>query len=108
MIRKALDAGVELRFMDGQLKVTGRRGAVEVWAPLLRPHKQELIRWFTRPAANEVEPATDRGAWHELADAYHRHHFACASCQAAGRGARYGQRCGVGQSLWSPYTQSAP
>lgn len=108
MIRKALDAGVELRFMDGQLKVTGRRGAVEVWAPLLRPHKQELIRWFTRPAANEVEPPTDRGAWHELADAYHRHHFNCASCQAAGRGTRYGLRCAVGISLWIPYTQSAP
>ena len=39
LIRKALDPGVEMRFVDGQLKVTGKRKAVECWAPRLRQHK---------------------------------------------------------------------
>ena len=46
----------------------------------------------------------DPGAWHELADAYHTHHFKCPTCQAAGRGIRYGLRCGTGAALWSGYT----
>lgn len=43
LIRKALDHGIELRFVDGQLKVTGKRSAVTAWAPKLREHKDELI-----------------------------------------------------------------
>lgn len=108
LIRAALDAGVEVRIVDGQLKVRGRRGAVETWAPQLRPHKQALIRWFTRPAANEIEPPIDRGAWHELADEYRRHHFTCRTCQAAGRGVLHGLRCGTGAALWTTYTSAAP
>jgi len=104
LIRTALDAGVELRLVDGQLKVSGRRKAVELWAPTLRQHKADLICWFGQPAANEPEPPSDPGAWHELAAAYYAHHFKCPTCQAAGRGARYGLRCGTGAALWSAYT----
>jgi hypothetical protein len=39
--------------------------------------------------------------WQPLADAYHLHHFACATCIASGKG--YGLRCGVGASLWASY-----
>jgi hypothetical protein len=38
--------------------------------------------------------------WKELAAAYHAHHFNCPTCIAAGRGSRYGQRCGAGMALW--------
>ena len=34
---------------------------------------------------------------------YHAHHFNCPTCIAAGRGSRYGQRCGAGMALWSGY-----
>jgi len=42
-------------------------------------------------------------AWRVLSEAYYQHHFKCPQCQAAGRGSRYGQRCGVGASLWIKY-----
>lgn len=62
-----------------------------------------------RLAANDPEPPQDPAAWRELAQAYHAHHFNCQTCQAAGRGAMYGLRCGVGASLWTKYTnQSTP
>jgi len=36
-----------------------------------------------------------------LAQAYHRHHFSCATCIAAGM--RYGERCPTGLRLWRAY-----
>jgi len=55
----------------------------------------------TPPAA-----ATDPNAWRVLSAAYHAHHFACHVCIAAGRGAQYGLRCGVGAALWVAYQES--
>ena len=98
-IRKALDPGVEMRFVDGQLKVTGKRKAVECWAPRLRQHKAELIEALQAP-----EPVMD---WRELDRAYLAHHVMCKTCQAAGRGRTYGLRCGVGAALWSSYSTAA-
>lgn len=40
---------------------------------------------------------TDKGR----AQAYHRHHLACRTCQAAGIG--HGQRCADGRALWQSY-----
>ena len=40
-------------------------------------------------------------SWRELAEAYHQHHFACKTCQAAGQGR--GLRCGAGAALWTSY-----
>jgi hypothetical protein len=58
-------------------------------------------------AANDLspppEPSPDPNAWRELAQAYHAHHFSCPVCIAAGRGAVYGLRCGVGAALWINY-----
>lgn len=51
----------------------------------------------------DPEPPADPQAWHELAQAYHAHHFHCHQCQAAGRGIQYGRRCGVGLALWNDY-----
>ncbi len=52
---------------------------------------------------NEPEPHSEPGAWRELAAAYSSHHFACPTCQAAGRGTQYGMRCGTGSALWGVY-----
>ena len=49
----------------------------------------------------QPEPPTDPNAWRELAAAYHLHHFKCSACIAAGRGAVYGLRCGMGAALWT-------
>ena len=97
LVRAAFDAGVELRFSDGRLRVTGKRSAVESWAPRLRPHRQRLIESLRPP----MEPTLID--WKPLAEAYHQHHFGCAICIAAGRGTRYGLRCGTGAALWSAY-----
>jgi hypothetical protein len=52
------------------------------------------------------EPPADPNAWRELAAAYHLHHFTCSTCIAAGRGAVYGLRCGVGAALWIAYSDA--
>ena len=96
LIRKALDAGIELQFVDGQLKVTGKRKAVECWASKLRENKAALIA-----ALQPCEPAAID--WRELDRAYQLHYNNCPTCIFAGRGARYVLRCGTGAALWSLY-----
>ncbi len=95
LIRAALDAGVELRFVDGKLKVTGKRKAVECWASKLRENKAALIE-----ALQPCEPAAVD--WREADRVYQLHHFNCPTCIAAGRG--YGLRCGTGSVLWAAYS----
>lgn len=58
-------------------------------------------RVMAMPGAKEEGPPPD---WRVLDKAYLLHHMACAVCQAAGRGAHYGPRCGTGASLWSAYS----
>lgn len=99
LIRAALDAGVELRFVDGHLRCIGKRSAVAAWAPRLRQHKAQLIEALCPPP---TETAVD---WRELDRAYLTHHAQCITCQAAGRG--YGLRCGAGLALWTAYAESA-
>ena len=45
----------------------------------------------------------DPNAWGLPAIAYNTHHFTCLTCIAAGRGASYGLRCGIGMTLWTAY-----
>jgi len=99
LIRKALDSGVELTLIDGAVKVTGHRAAVQQWRDQLRQHKAEIFARLS--AANDPEPPPDPTAWRELAQEYDRHHFSCPACIAAGQGR--GLRCGVGASLWTAY-----
>ncbi len=103
LYRQAIAAGVTLRLVDGKVKVRGTARALAELVPQLRLHKAELIEALRREAANEPEPPAWPGAWRELAAEYHSHHFACPTCQAAGRGTQYGFRCGVGASLWNIY-----
>lgn len=53
-----------------------------------------------RPRAPWLSPSEQVAA-----DAYHAHHFACAQCQAGGRG--YSQRCSAGAGLWNQYQVAA-
>ncbi len=101
------DAGFSLSLTPaGGLAVSPASKLTPVLRDVIRNGKADLIRWFSQLAANEPEPPADPSTWRELADEYHRHHFACHTCQAAGRGARYGLRCGVGASLWSEYSKT--
>ncbi|WP_299146740.1 hypothetical protein [uncultured Comamonas sp.] len=100
LIRRALDAGIELQFVDGRLKVTGKRAAIAAWTPTLREHREHLLEALKPPPS--PTPAVD---WRPLARAYHQHHFCCATCIAAGKG--YGLRCGAGTALWTAYTAAA-
>ena len=108
LIRAALDAGVELQFIDGKLIAVGKRAAIAKMAEPIRAGKADLIRWFTQTPANElsVEPRPDPASWHDLDRAYQAHHVNCKFCQAAGRGAIYGKRCAVGITLWQMYSAS--
>ena len=52
------------------------------------------------PTPSTFEKPAD---WHALDTAYLAHHFNCPTCIAAGRGSRYGLRCGAGAALWRAY-----
>jgi len=55
-----------------------------------KPPKQTFMDW--------------QDTWLNLDRAYQAHHFKCSTCIAAGRGAVYGLRCGVGAALWRAYS----
>lgn len=104
LIEQAKGAGVELRLVDGKVRVRGATDAVERLLPLLRQHKKDLICWLSAKRLFR-----QRGPWltdlqQTAAQAYHRHHFACPQCKAAGRGDQYCTRCAVGLALWSDYS----
>jgi hypothetical protein len=96
LIRKALDAGIELQFVDGEIKVIGKRKVVENWASKLRENKAALIA--------ALQPRAPSFDWREADRVYQLHHFTCATCIAAGRG--YGLRCGTGSVLWAAYSEA--
>ena len=98
------DAGFSLSLApDGGLAVTPASKLTPELRDIIRTKKAELIHWFTPLAANEIELPADPSTWHELAAAYMSHHFACPTCQAAGRGKHYSLRCGTGSALWTAY-----
>ena len=102
-------AGLNLSLAPaGGLAVTPSSHLTAELRDLIHCSKALLIDWLT--ATND---ATDHGLgppenpvdWHELAAAYQVHHFHCPICIAAGRGSRYGPRCGTGAALWRAYLE---
>ncbi len=56
-------------------------------------------------------PFRQRGPWltgteQSAGRNYDAHHFNCHSCIAAGLGKQYGNRCAIGQALWTAYAGS--
>jgi hypothetical protein len=110
LIRQAQASGVALLLVDGKVKARGPREAVARLLAPLREHRLELADALqaetmgplpSKPAGEATEPTN----WHTLDAAYLKHHFACPTCIAAGRGDRYGFRCGVGAALWRAYCE---
>jgi hypothetical protein len=105
LIRQAQASGIELRLVGGKVKAIGPREAVARLIEPLRQHR-EVLTHALQSELQEASPATppaDPVDWHALDAAYLAHHFNCPTCIAAGRGSRYGQRCGVGMALWRAY-----
>lgn len=108
LIREAQASGIELRLVGGKVKAIGPREAVDRLIEPLREHKLALVcalqveQLETLPALSLAHP-TNPPDWHALDAAYNAHHFNCPTCIAAGRGSRYGLRCGVGTALWRAY-----
>jgi hypothetical protein len=108
VLAQLADAGLNLSLAPaGGLAVAPSSHLTDDLRALIRSSKAMLIDWLT--AANEAasqapNPPEDPSDWKELAAAYHAHHFNCPICIAAGRGPRYGQRCGVGMALWRAYS----
>lgn len=101
-IRKVLESGIELSLVDGAVKIFGHRTVVHQWRDQLRAYKAEIYQYLN--AAKYPEPPQDPATWHELAEAYHLHHFACAKCCGAWQGR--GLRCVAGTALWATYQTS--
>ena len=103
LIRQAQESGVSLRLVGGKVKACGPRQSVTLWLDRLRQHRAALVK------ALRAEPAVpDPASWSVLDAAYQAHHFSCPTCIAAGRGSRYGLRCGAGMALWRAYSEGAP
>ena len=107
VLAQLVDAGLNLSLASaGGLAVAPSRHLTAELRNLIRSSKAMLIDWLTA-AQEAASRASDTPAnpqdWIELATAYHAHHFNCPTCIAAGRGSRYGQRCGAGMALWRVY-----
>lgn len=108
LIRQAQASGVALRLVGGKVKAIGPREAVTRLLEPLREHREALTQALQAdvPAAPPVAPEDGGPAdWHALDAAYLAHHFNCPTCIAAGRGGRYGLRCGTGAALWRTYSE---
>ena len=108
LIRQAQASGVARRLVGGKVKASGPREAVARLLVPLREHRAELADALQaeplKPLPSAVtDAATEPADWHALDAAYLAHHFNCATCIAAGRGSRYGLRCGTGAALWRAY-----
>ena len=110
LIRQAQASGVALRLVGGKVKASGAREAVARLLVPLREHRAALADALqaepieqlpSNPEDAAPGPAAD---WYALEAAYQAHHFNCPTCIAAGRGSRYGLRCGTGAALWRAYT----
>lgn len=97
LMREAKASGIELRLVGGKVKAIGPREAVARLLVPLREHKAALVNALREVAVDAID-------WRALDVAYTMHHFNCPTCIAAGRGARYGLRCGVGMALWRAYS----
>ena len=130
IIETASAAGLKLSLAPaGGLAVRPASKITPALRDLIRTAKNDLVRWFEQqaipkevllleyqlysrlapppaPPAPPPEPQADPSTWRELGAAYNAHHVNCVVCQAAGRGTRYGLRCGVGSSLWISYQSS--
>lgn len=110
VVAQLTDAGLNLSLAPaGGLAVAPSSHLTADLRDLIRSSKAQLIDWLT--AANDTacqapDPPDDPVDWKELAAAYHAHHFKCPTCIGAGRGSRYGQRCGAGMALWRAYAES--
>ena len=106
LIRQAQASGVALRLVGGKVKASGPREAVARLLVPLREHRAELadaLQVEPSPGAT-LDTTPESTDWHALDAAYLAHHFNCPTCIAAGRGSRYGQRCGAGMALWRAYS----
>ena len=108
VVAQLADAGLNLSLAPaGGLAVAPSSHLTADLRALIRSSKALLIDWLT--AANDADshapdPPDNPLDWKELAAAYHAHHFNCPTCIAAGRGSRYGMRCGTGAALWRAYS----
>ncbi len=121
LYRRASEAGITLRLVEGKVKASGSNKALAGLVPELRAHKAEIVALLSREAVNDpgsAEPSAPTisensakqtfmehaDTWRELDRAYQSHHFKCLTCKAAGLG--YGLRCGTGAALWTTYSDA--
>ena len=98
------DAGLTVSLVtNGGLGVSPASRLTDDLRTLIRDNKPFLLDWLTAANDPAPEPPADPNAWRELSEAYNAHHVDCHACIAAGRGTRYGLRCGAGAALWINY-----
>lgn len=111
LIRQAQASGVALRLVGGKVKAIGPREAVARLLEPLREHRAALADALQAEPVEALPNAPTDAVpepthWHALDAAYLAHHFNCPTCIGAGRGSRYGLRCGTGAALWRAYSEA--
>lgn len=110
IVEQLHDAGLNLSLAPaGGLAVAPSSHLTADLRDLIRSSKALLIDWLMAAndtVSHEADPPDSPSEWKELAAAYHAHHFNCPTCISAGRGSRYGQRCGTGLTLWRAYSDA--
>lgn len=56
IVEQAALEGVELRLVDGELRVRGERAARERWLPAIRERKAEIVELLAAKAASDTGP----------------------------------------------------
>jgi hypothetical protein len=102
LIAYARTRGVDVRLVDGTVRLSGSQQAVQQIASPLRHYRDALLRWFQQDPGSEASTTTSQ--WQSSAQHYHAHHFGCATCISAGQSR--GLRCSTGLELWGAYLQS--
>lgn len=90
----------------GKLAVTPASKLTPELRHIIGAHRAELVDYLGREASNDVAMGGPPDWWHHLDREYQAHHAMCPACISAGRG--YGQRCGVGSTLWVAYSNAEP
>lgn len=124
LLTQARADGLTLRLdPPDRLKLAGAPTAVAKWAPILRPHKPELVRLLADHQAAVKEAQAERAAIAEylgglprgraeavaeLAGAFYSHHWICPICRHGTQpGAGLHSPCPEGARLWDRYCQAA-
>lgn len=106
LIAYAKGKDVEIRLVEGRVRLSGLALNVKQVAGPLRQYRDELLCWFQQEHGQEKKQESRKVLLEAGAlpsKNYYAHHFCCPTCISAGK--QGGLRCFTGLELWGAYLQ---